>query len=364
MSSDAVRLGFVGAGNITRYHLDALRQVPGAKAVAICDVEERARQRAAEYGIDGVYTDYRRMVAEAPIDAVIVAVPNIIHHEVTVAALQAGKHVLCEKPMAINAALAGEMVRAAEANGRLLAIGLVCRYARSTELARAMIAGGELGKVYYARALKVRRKGIPGWGTWFTQKKVSGGGPVIDIGVHSLDLAWFAMGCPRPVAVCGVVNTAFGPQRRGVGPWGQPDFRGSFDVEDMGAGFIRFADGAAIYLETSWAMHTPDEDKIHIMGEQAGIQFAPLGKELHIFAEIDGDLLDTIRLTEEGTMNAIFEGQMRNFTSAIANGTPVRAPGRHGLIVTRMLEAIYTSAQSGREVRFDEMDCAPQSVVN
>ena len=351
MGDSVVRLGFVGAGNITAYHLGALRKVAGAQATAICDIEDRARARAQEFDIPGVYTDYRRMFEEAPIDAVVVAVPNFIHHEVTIAALEAGKHVLCEKPMAISADLASDMVAAADKSGKLFAIGLVCRYAYSSQLARTMIASGDLGEVYYARALKVRRKGIPGWGTWFTQKSVSGGGPVIDIGVHSLDLAWYAMGCPQPVSVTGITNAAFGPGKRGIGEWGKPNYNGAFDVEDMGAGFIRFADGTAIYLETSWALNAPDVDTINIMGDKAGIEFTPLGKELRIYSEIDNQLSNTVRTTDAGTLEAIFDSQMHNFIGAIADGTPLLAPGAHGLMVTRMLEAIYTSAATGQEVK-------------
>ncbi len=353
MSTDTVRFGLVGAGSISQHHLNAIKNIPGATAVAICDVEDRARQRAQEYDIPETYTDYRDMLQKAPIDAVIVAVPNFLHHEVSLAALKAGKHVLCEKPMAISTQYAEQMVQAARQNNKLLSIGFVCRYAKSSELTRSMVAAGDLGKVYYAKAVKTRRKGIPGWGSWFTQKKVAGGGSVFDIGVHALDLTWYVMGCPQPISVSGFTQAAFGPQKKGLGEWGTPNFNSSFDVEDMGIGFIRFANGAVINLETSWALHTDDEDYINIMGDKAGVKLAPLGKDLRIYSEVDGDLVNSTRVTDAGTMDSIFLGQMRNFVSAITEGTPLRAPAEHGLVVTRMLEAIYASAKSGREVRLD-----------
>lgn len=350
MGDNLVRLGMVGAGSISKSHLSAVKEGAGAKVVAVCDIiEERARQRAAEFGIPAIYTDHRRMLEEAELDAVVVGVPNSVHHTITINALKAGKHVLCEKPMAINVAAGKQMVEAAKESGKILAVGLVNRMRPEAQALRNMVEAGELGKVYYGKAMMIRRQGIPGWGSWFTQKEEAGGGPLIDIGVHALDLAWFCMGNPKPVAVSGLTYTAFGPERRGLGSWGIPDWSGKYNVEDLAVGFVRFENGAVINLEVSWAINMPPETRVNIIGEKAGALCA-FDNNLRIFSEVDGNLVDTMR---QGPRTSLFRTQMQNFTTAIREGKPVLTPGEHGLTVNRMLEAIYTSAASGREVRLD-----------
>ncbi|MGI6081695.1 MAG: Gfo/Idh/MocA family protein [Limnochordia bacterium] len=350
MAKDLVRVGMVGAGSISGSHLAAAREGAGAKVVAVCDIiEERARRRAAEFNIPEVYTDHRRMLEESDLDAVIVGVPNNVHHEITINALKAGKHVLCEKPMAINVAAGEQMVAAAKESGRILAVGLVNRMRSEVQTLRAMVDSDELGKIYYAKAMMIRRKGIPGWGSWFTRKEESGGGPLIDIGVHALDLAWFLIGCPKPVSVTGHTYTAFGPDRRGLGSWGIPDLTGFYDVEDLAVGMIRFDNGAAINLEVSWALNMPPETRINVIGEKAGA-LCTLDGNVRFFSEVENELVDT---TRQGSKVSIFRAQLQHFTDAIREGTPVLTPGEHGLTVTRMLEGIYESAASGKEIRLD-----------
>lgn len=350
MAEELVRIGMIGAGSISKSHLEAVRDGAGAKIVAVCDIiEERARRRAAEFNISEVYTDHRQMLEKANLDAVVVGVPNAVHHIITINALQAGKHVLCEKPMAINVAAAEQMVAAAKASGKLLQIGLVNRLRPENQVLREMVVNGELGKVYYGKAVIIRRKGIPGWGSWFTRKEESGGGPLIDIGVHALDLAWFSMGNPRPVAASGHTYTAFGPDRRGLGSWGIPDWSGKYNVEDLATGFVRFENGAVINLEVSWALHMPEETRVNVMGEKMGALTA-FDNTLQLYSEVDGTLVDTSRSFGK---TPIFRKQMQSFTAAIRENKPVITPGEHGLMVNRMLEAIYTSAASGQEVRLD-----------
>lgn len=350
MGKDLVRIGMVGAGSISGSHLSAAREGAGAKIVAVCDIiEERARKRSAEFGIPEVYTDHEKMLEEADLDAVIVGVPNNVHHVITVNALKAGKHVLCEKPMAINVAAGEKMVATAKESGKILAVGLVNRMRSEVQTLRKMVDQDELGDIYYAKAMMIRRKGIPGWGSWFTRKEESGGGPLIDIGVHALDVAWYLIGCPKPVSVSGHVYTAFGPERRGLGSWGIPDWSGKYDVEDLAVGFVRFENGAIINLEVSWALNMPPETRINVIGDKVGAMCA-LDGTLKFYSEVDNELVDASR---RSTQTSIFRTQLQNFCDAIRDDKPVLTPGEHGLTVTRMLEGIYDSAASGKEIRLD-----------
>lgn len=350
MAKDLVRIGMVGAGSISGSHLAAAREGAGAEIVAVCDIiEERAQKRSKEFNIPEVYTDHRTMLEESDLDAVIVGVPNNVHHVITIDALQAGKHVLCEKPMAIDVAAGEQMVAAAKDSGKILAVGLVNRMRSEVQTLRKMVDAEELGKIYYAKAMLIRRKGIPGWGSWFTRKEESGGGPLIDIGVHALDLSWFLIGNPNPVSVTGHTYSAFGPDRRGIGNWGIPEWTGRYDVEDLATGMIRFDNGAVINLEVSWALNMPPETRINVIGEKAGALCA-LDGNLRFYSEVENELVDT---TRQGSKVSIFREQLQHFADAIRDNTPVLTPGEHGLTVTRMLEGIYESAAAGKEIRLD-----------
>jgi predicted dehydrogenase len=340
----------IGAGSISKAHLKAVKEGVAAKVVAVCDIiEERAKKRADENNIPEVYTDHRTMLAEADLDAVIIGVPNAVHHIIAINALKAGKNVLCEKPMAINVAAAEQMVATAKEAGKILQVGLVNRMRPESQCVRKMVTDGEFGKVYYAKAMIIRRKGIPGWGSWFTRSEESGGGPLIDIGVHALDLAWFMIGNPKPVSVTGVTYAAFGPEKRGIGNWGIPEWDGKYDVEDLAAGFVRFDNGAVINLEVSWALNMPPETRVNIVGEKMGALTAFDGT-LKLFSEVDGKLVDDTREFEDEYM---FRTQLQRFVAAVRGEAPVLTPGEHGLTVNRMLEAIYRSAASGKEIRLD-----------
>lgn len=348
MSEKLLKIGMIGAGSISNSHLRAAKEGAGVEVVAVCDIiEERAKIRAEEYNIPEIYTDHETLLKKADVDAVIIGVPNAVHHVIAINALKAGKHVLCEKPMAINVAAAEQMVAAAKEAGKVLQVGLVHRMRPEAQYLRNLVVSGELGNVYYAKAMMIRRKGIPGWGSWFTTKEESGGGPLIDIGVHALDLAWFMIGNPKPVSVTGVTATAFGPYKRGVGKWGIPNWEGKYDVEDFASGFVRFDNGAVINLEVSWALHMPPETRINVCGEKKGALTA-FDSTLKLYSEVDGELVDEPMEFEKISM---FNAQLKRFVAAVKGEEPIITPGEHGLIVNRMLEAIYQSAATGKEVQ-------------
>ncbi|MCX8052848.1 MAG: Gfo/Idh/MocA family oxidoreductase, partial [Armatimonadetes bacterium] len=207
-----IRVGIVGTG-IGRHHARGYQKCPDVEIRAFCDIDEtRARRCAEEYGARDVYTDFREMMKDPEIDAVSVCTPNALHAPVTITAFEAGKHVICEKPLATNAADGRAMVEAGKKAGKIFMMAFNNRFRGDTQLLKKCIEAGELGEIYYAKTGWLRRKGIPGMGGWFTTKSMSGGGPLIDLGVHVLDLTLWLMGNPKPTYVLGSSYAKFGPE--------------------------------------------------------------------------------------------------------------------------------------------------------
>src|SRR5690242_12029441 len=209
-----IKVGVIGCG-IGSFHLEGYAEEPRAKVIAIAGLEDRCQELANKFGVDRVYRDYRELLADPDVQAVSIAVPNHLHREVTIAALRAGKDVLVEKPLAPTAAEGEEMVAMAEETGRILMIAFNRRGRHDAELVKNEVDAGRLGRIYHARAFWMRRSGIPGLGSWFTTKTLAGGGPLIDLGVHVLDLALWIMGNPRPVAVSAATYAELGPRGKG-----------------------------------------------------------------------------------------------------------------------------------------------------
>jgi predicted dehydrogenase len=281
-------------------------------------------------------------------DAVSVCSPNGAHCANTIAALKAGAHVLVEKPMAMNAKEAAEMVRTAKACGRKLVIGFQQRFdPRSTYLHEA-VAAGEFGNILYGRVQALRRRGIPNWGV-FGRKDLQGGGPMIDIGVHVLEMCHYVMGSPRPVAAVGNCFTYLGNKRSAVrSMWPNWDYK-SYTVEDLAVGMIRFETGAMLNIEASFATHI-DKDvwNFSLMGTKAGGTWDPpqiyCDRHGHMVNENPGWLPAT-------GWGAIWPPKIRNFVAHVRHGQPTLAPAEDGLMVQKMLDAIYASAnRGGREV--------------
>ena len=266
-----LRVGIIGSGGIAQgAHIPAYQKVESVEVVAACDINEAtARKAAQEFRIPRVYTDYRKMLREEKLDVVSVCTPNAFHKAPAVAALQAGAHVHCEKPLAMNPAEGRAMIAAAKRARRLLNVGLQCRYSAEAQALKDFIRKGELGKVYFARVQALRRRGVPGWGV-FIRKDMSGGGPLIDIGVHMLDFALWLMGHPKPTRVLGNTYCNFGKRKNIFAPWGEWDPK-KYTVEDMGVGYVKFAGGASLALEASWAAHI-DEDmmRVTLVGTEGG----------------------------------------------------------------------------------------------
>ena len=268
-----LRIGIVGAGAIaTLGHIPGFQRLPDVHVAAICDKNvARARTIAAQFKIPDVYEDYQDLLADASLDAITVAVPNALHAPVTLAALDAGKHVLCEKPLATTVADGQAMVAAAARAGRLLALNMHQRLRPEMSALRGAVADGRLGKIGYSKARWFRRSGIPGFGSWFTQRELAGGGVLMDIGVHMLDLAMWLLGFPKVLAVRGETQAIHGSRGRGLGRWGVDHITGgTFDVEDFAAVHLRLADGGLLTVEVSWALYGRDEERVQLFGDEGG----------------------------------------------------------------------------------------------
>lgn len=351
MAKDRLNVAVIGLG-MGRHHLKGYHDYPRSHAVAICDVDPaRLAQFAAECRIpqENCFTDYRRLLAEAKrleLDAASVALPNALHAPVSIAALDAGLHVLCEKPMAMNVREARAMLAAARRGGRRLMINFSYRFMPQTQALKSCVDAGAIGEVYYGRTAWYRRRGLPGFGGWFGQKKLSGGGPIIDLGVHRIDLAMWLMSNPKPVAVSASTYDAIGARiAREQGK--------AFDVEDLGSAFIRFENGATLLAEASWAGFTQKREEMitQLLGTKGGILHSNVNEtyefEARIFTEHDGALWESRLQQGLGPCPTAYQ----EFVNAILDGREPIAPGEHGLAVQQVLDAIYKSAATGREVR-------------
>lgn len=349
-----LHIGIIGAGNIGNVHINELNKLQDVKVTAITDVFlPLAESRAKEHGIPDVYANYEQLLQDGNIDAVIVAVPNEWHARIAIQALQAGKHVLLEKPMGINAAAAKSIVKAHKESGKTLMISHQMRWESINEQLKEQIDKGALGHIYNVKTGWLRRKGIPGWGTWFTQMSKSGGGPLIDIGVHMLDLSLHLMGSPKPVSVFGTTYAEFGPKRRGIGTWGTPDWNGIYDVEDLATALIKMDNGSTLTLDVSWAAHTDMLDNqpyIYLMGTEGGASLR--GGKGKLFTEVfdrTADVEISVPANDEGPRVRM----SRHFVDCVRTGKEPLTSGLSGLTNNLVLEAIYESSRTGNVVTLD-----------
>ncbi|UCH36281.1 MAG: Gfo/Idh/MocA family oxidoreductase [Armatimonadota bacterium] len=336
-----IGVAIIGA-SIGRAHLSGYRKSPDARIIGVCDLDAaRAQAAAAEFGAERVFTDYRELLKLDELDAVSVCLPNYLHASVTIDCLRAGKHVMCEKPLAMNAREGERMVAAAREAKRLLMIALNNRFRGDTGVLKQFIAKGELGRIYFGKTGWLRRSGCPRG--WFGVKKMSGGGPLIDLGVHMLDLAWYLMGKPKPVRASGLTYSEIGPSDKGG--YGVGHGAGKFDVEDLAVALVRFENDAAIQLEVSWASHIErDRTFLDIYGTVGGASLEP---QLRIFTDKQGVHIDMAPAAPNVSGH---EMEAIHFVECIRGRAEPIAPGEDGLTVQRMLDAIYRSGNTGKEV--------------
>ncbi len=351
-----VKIALIGAGNIAKDHLKAYSKVEQAEIYAICDFNEKTLNKTADmFGIERRYTDVDTMLKEigSELDAADVCVWNCNHAECSVKALDAGLHVLCEKPMAYNTQQAIEMKEAADRNGKLLMVGFVLRFGDEAKIAKDFVDNGYLGDIYYAKAQYIRRHGNPGG--WFSNKALSGGGAVIDLGVHVLDLTRYLMGSPKPVSVFAMVEEKLGRRdylKTAVGwvPDGASD-KDICDVDDFGSALIRYDNGAVVSLETAYSFNGDFAAKRTLHGTKGGMD---LSNGVKIFSEYNNFVADVNVYTDNyKEHNDMFVAEMAHFVDCVANGTECRAKAEDGVVVMKILDAIYESGRTGHEVIID-----------
>jgi predicted dehydrogenase len=359
--SKKLRVAIIGCGGIANgKHLPSLKKLEQVEMVAFCDIEVKKAEKAAiEYGTPeaAVYKNYKQLLEDESIDVVHVLTPNISHAEISIAAMEAGKHVMCEKPMAKTSEEAKLMVETAERTGKKLTIGYNNRFRPDSQYLHNVCKQGDLGEVYYARAHAIRRRAVPTWGVFLDEEK-QGGGPLIDIGTHALDLTLWMMDNYKPKSVMGTTYHKLGQKKDAANAWGSWDPE-KFTVEDSAFGFITMENGATIVLESSWALNTLDIDeaKCSLSGTEGG---ADMKDGLRINGENFSKLYTTnVELGAGGV--AFYDGkaesdsdlEARLWVESIINNTEPIVKPAEALVVTQILEAIYESAKTGKAVYFD-----------
>jgi predicted dehydrogenase len=355
----ATRVGVIGAGGMLQYHAPGFRQ-GGGELVAIADVNKEAAQASAdEWNVSQVFGNTEELL-DSDIDAVSIIVPNKFHAPLAIQALEAGKHVFCEKPPALNAGEVEEMIAAAEKSGKVLMFNFNNRARPESQAMMKHIADGTVGRINSAQAQWIRRTGIPGFGGWFTTKELSGGGPVIDL-LHMIDLALYFMGYPEPAHVLGQTFDDFITDKAFKGPWGIPDNAdGKTDVEAAAHGFVTFKSGQVLSLRNSWAeMIEREVVSVVFQGSRAG------GRVERLFGSdgLDDTAIDTCELytQKEGkSVNQKIETEpcedmgriasAANFVETIeGTAAPLNTP-REALKLMQIIDALYQSAETGAPV--------------
>ena len=348
-----IKIGLIGAGNIANTHIDSYKRLSNeCEIVAICDINEaRLNETAAKYGIENKYLSVEEMLKNHPeLDACDVCVWNCNHAKCAIAALDAGKHVLCEKPMAYSAKEAADMIAARDRSGKVLMIGFVMRFTDEGKIAKDFVNKGYIGDVYYARAHYVRRHGSPGG--WFANKELSGGGPIIDLGVHVIDYTRYLAGSPKPVSVFAAAFDNIGnrPELKNTVGWVPRDAKPTDPntVEDFGTALIRYDNGFVTHLECSYDVHAPARNAQELYGTKGGMNL--LGG-VKLYTDTNGFLSDISISTENyKDSGSGFDEEMLHFIKCARGEEKCLATAEDGLVVMKILDAIYESARCGHEV--------------
>ncbi len=357
----AIKLGIIGAGGMVNYHIPGFLSA-GAEIVAIADYNLAAAEKVgARYGVTKLYKDAAAMLSGCPdIDAVSVILPNKFHCPVAIQALQAGKHVFCEKPPALNAAEALEMKAAAEKAGKTLMFNFNNRARPESQAIMDYVRAGSVGRINSAQAKWIRRAGIPGFGGWFTNQALSGGGPLIDL-LHMVDLAYYFMGCPEPEFVLAATFNDFITDKSFKGPWGIPDVAdGVTDVENAAHGFVKFKTGQVLSFQASWAeMIEREEVSVLFQGQQAGGMVRRLfGRDgvddtsfdsVELYSQEHGRSVNS-RLVVEPDPAMGRERSAANFIRSLEGTEPPLNSPDQALSLMKIIDAAYESSRSGKPV--------------
>lgn len=351
-----MRVGIVGCGNISNSHMQAYRKNPNVEVVACCDINKaRAEAYAKAYGIKSFYGSIDEMLEkEEHLDSVSVCTWNNGHYECSMKAMKAHKNVLVEKPMAMNAKQALEMQEEAKKQGVVLQVGFVKRFAKTTKIFQDFQASDTFGNIYLTKAIYTRRVGNPGG--WFSDKSKSGGGPLIDLGVHVIDLSRYLMGMHKPVSVYGATFNKLGDKLhiKGIGHYHPVDFdekTNICDVEDSVIALIRFDNGSVLHVEASFTLNIKEGiTTLQLFGDKGGATLEP---HLEIYKDVDDYLTNITPVIDYASdvFGDMFANEINHFYDCCVNHVKCLAPAEDGVVLMKILDAIYESARTGHEVK-------------
>ncbi len=348
-----LKVGLVGVGGISRTHMPGWAASEEAEVVAGSDISNEAlEQWGALHNVKRLTTNADELFSDPDIDIIDLCVPNMYHAPLAIAALESGKHVICEKPLAPTPEDIKKMIAARDKSGKQLMTAQHFRFAGVSQAMKAEIDTGTLGDVYHARGWMLRRNGLIPTAT-FIEKKHSGGGPCIDIGVHILDLTLWMMGNPRPVTVSGVADARLAHLPGAFATWREGPIPSTFDVEDYAVAFVRFETGATLVLEVSWLLHHDirgEDMQAWIYGDAGGCHW-PSAQFLDTNYTTRQFNNRTLQLTQDKMEPHALE--CVEFAKAIAAGAPSPVPAEQSLQVLAILDGIYRSQAEGREVSID-----------
>ncbi|MEM8945672.1 MAG: Gfo/Idh/MocA family oxidoreductase [Planctomycetota bacterium] len=348
-----MKLGIIGGGAVGRKHAEAIRAAEDEIAYVVDINAEAGALLADEF--DAVYSATPdQLWADESVAAVVIAVPNFMHKPIAIAALNAGKDVLVEKPLALNSTECEEIGTVVDATGQLLQVGFVHRYTGVGKQAKSLIDAGALGEVYFAQAVLFLRRGVPGLGRWFTNRDLSGGGTLIDVGVHLIDLSLYLLDFPEVAEVHGQTFSNFGARMEGYAyeeMWsGPPDLTGVCNVEDAAHALVRFSSGAVLDLHVAWAGNYPNKfmptSCVTVCGPEGGLAFELFGKEVQLTKQQAGKVVDESLAVAD---NDFFLDQYLDFRSCIESRILRQAGHRQASITQGIVDAVYRCSRENHE---------------
>ncbi len=353
-----LKVGFVGLGGIASGHLTAVAESPLAEIAGLCDVsEETLAKRGREFKVAALFSDYMEMLNNTEIDAVVISTPNAIHKEVAIASLRSGRHVFCEKPITATLADAIAIREVAKSAKAKLQIGMCRRFQSASAAIRRLVQSGELGDIYHIKFSLRRQGGIPLHGAWFMKKELSGGGVVVDLAVHSLDLGLWCADMWDPVSASCICHTRIGADLTSYVPtanWPAYDPKrnaAAMDVEEFACGLVRFGKGRSLQFELSWALHGLEENIIEIFGNKGGVRMGT-GEPIRLFKPVNGlPAVTELKLPLDKVSN--YKRQIDDFLESIVYDRPVQAPIDDGVTVMAIIDALYRSAESNRDANIE-----------
>ncbi len=350
-----LNIGVIGTGSISEFHIKPYMKHPDVTLHALCDQNEaRLQEKGIKYGVEKLYKTHKEMLDDPAIDAVSICTWNDSHASILIDALRAGKHVLVEKPLVVTKEQQAELEQLLAHTDLTAQIGFVRRFGTNVAVLKKFIDGGDLGSIYYAKASVLRRLGNPGG--WFSDKRRSFGGPLIDLGVHMLDLCWYLMGRPKPVSVTGNTYKKLGNRSHieHLDFYKAADYDASLnDVEDLANCLITFENGASMMLDVSFTLHAKEDDiSCKIYGDKGGAEIEP---ELMIVTEKHQTILNIQPQIDHTAFHfeSAFDQEVNHFIDCILHGKQTLSPVADGLLISNILKAVYASAESGKEIRLD-----------